>query len=175
MNTQQTNFSERALAENKIKSARYNLLLMIILTVVNLILLAVGSDSMMLFSATVPYFSVVLGMAFELQEFLIAGYVIAAVILALYLLCWLLSKKHFAWMLIALILFAIDTICLVLLYIGMQDFSGILDLVIHVAVLYYLFTGVRYGIKMRSLPEYQPYVDNTMEDAYVYENNTPEL
>ncbi len=51
--------SDAQVAVEKVKIARSNLLLMIAFTLVNIVLLVTGSDVMMLFSATVPYFAVV--------------------------------------------------------------------------------------------------------------------
>ena len=48
--------NQRSLAEEKFASARSNLLLMTVLSAINLVLLALGTETMLLFSATVPYF-----------------------------------------------------------------------------------------------------------------------
>lgn len=144
------NFKANALQQYNI--ARSNLLLMIILTVVNIVLLAVGADTMLLFSATVPYYVAAFGIFSEIGQLIAAGIAIAAVILALYLLCWIFSKKHYGWMVAALVLFILDSIAMVGLYIWAEDFSGILDLLIHIWVLYYLIIGVRYGYKLKNIP-----------------------
>lgn len=143
----------RTIAQQKYDSARSNLLLMLILTVVNIVLLFTGSESMMLFSATVPYFAVIIGIFFEDSTVLVMCLVIAAIPIILYLLSWIFSKKQYAWMVLALVLFAIDTVAMVALYINAGDFSGILDVLIHAWVLYYLILGVVNGKKLKTLPE----------------------
>ena len=145
--------NERDVALNKVKNARYNLLVMIIFTLVNLVLLMLDSTTFLLFSATVPYYAVAFNMIFVNGTLPVVGLVIAAICLLAYFLCWLFSKKNTSWMLVALILFIIDTICLILLYVLAGDFSGILDFVIHVMVIYYLITGVKYGSKLKKMPE----------------------
>ena len=147
----------RALATKNYTVARHNLLLVIILSAVNIVLYLAGSDTMMLFSATVPYYSVVFGWlysdAFGIPAYLVIGLCAAFVILALYFVCWLLSKKNGGWMIAALVLFALDTVALIALYIIASDVSGILDALIHAWVLYYLIMGVYYGNKLKTLPE----------------------
>ena len=84
-------------AAKKYNEARHNLLLVIILSVVNIVLYLTGSEMMMLFSATIPYFSVIFGHVWsqelEAPAFFVIGLCIAFVVLALYLACWLLAKK----------------------------------------------------------------------------------
>ena len=159
----------RARAQQEYNSARGNLLLVIILTVVNIVFLFAGSGTLMLFSASVPYFSVIFGQAFtwETQNnvFLYASLVFAGVILLAYLLCWIFSKKSSGWMVFALVLFIVDTVVMIALYVWMQEVSGILDAIIHILVLYYLFIGVRRGAQLPTLPpdeEVSPETPETM-------------
>ena len=79
--------------------------------------------------------------------------VIAGICLLAYLLCWIFSKKHYGWMIAALVMFIMDTLALVGIYLMIEDFSGIMDLLIHAWVLYYLFLGVTNGRKLKQLPE----------------------
>ncbi|MBQ2677179.1 MAG: hypothetical protein IJF54_07270 [Clostridia bacterium] len=153
MNTPQNAASPRVIAQQKYASARHNLLLMIIFTVVNIVLLIAQADLMLLFSATIPYFSAIFGVLASDPTTAVTYFGIAAVVLVLYLACWILSKKHYGWMVAALILFLIDTLTLAWIYITSQDTSGILDALIHVWVLFYLFNGVRSGHKLKNMPE----------------------
>ena len=151
MKEQQPKLQGRALAEQQYKSARANLLLMLALTVVNVVLYVVGADVMMLFSATVPYYAAIFGLEFG-GVLLIALMGIALVSVAAYLLCWIFSKQHYGWMIAALVLFSLDTLALVLLYLRAGEMSGILDAVIHALVLYYLIIGVKAGYQLKTLP-----------------------
>lgn len=152
----QANFSPREQLEQKYKSARMNLLLIIILTVVNVVLLLVGSDTMLLFSISVPYYAVVMGYFMGDQVMLITGCVIAAIMLAVYLLCWIFSKKRAGWMIAALVLFIIDTLVMGLMYLSAGEVSGIMDVLIHAWVLYYLIVGVITASKLKKLPAEEP-------------------
>lgn len=149
-NLQTRNEKENALKQLSV--ARGNLLLMIVLTVVNILLSLLGSDTMLLFSATVPYFAATVGILSEIGILVGIGVGIAAVILGIYLLCWIFSKKHYGWMIAALVLFALDTLAMIGIYMLYGDVSGVLDVLIHAWVLYYLVIGVRYGYKLKKMP-----------------------
>lgn len=172
MNNEIKETSVRQIAEKKYSDARNNLILMIAFTLINLVLLVVGSESMLLFSASVPYFTVIIGIGSEIQEILMACVAIAAVILILYLLCWIFSKKHYGWMIVALILFIIDSICMCALYIFAEDISGIFDVIIHIWVLYYLIIGVKYGIQLKKMPEEAiEEISREEKDNKIFQNN----
>ncbi len=140
---------ENALKQTDI--ARKNLLLMLALTVVNIVFIFFDSETMMLFTASAPYYAVVFGYYSETTAYLIAGLAVAAVILILYLLCFIFSKKNYLWMVVALVLFSLDSVILVALYVWAEDVSGILDALIHVYILYYLIIGVKYGHELKNV------------------------
>lgn len=152
-------------AQTKYNTARSNLILMLAFTLINVILLVVESDVMLLFSATVPYFVVAIGVGSEISSILTGCIVVAAIIMLIYLLCWFFSKKHYGWIVVALVLFILDSIAMCALYIFTQDFSGILDVVFHVWILYYLIIGVKYGSQLKKLPE----EEITTQDFPIYE------
>lgn len=143
----------------KYASSRNNLLLMLILTAVNIIMFVCGSYTMLLFSATIPYYLIVFGMLSESSTFLTLCIFLALIPMILYLLCWIFSKKHYGWMIGALVLFSIDTAAMAVMYLGAGEISGILDTVIHILVLYYLIIGVNSGAKLAKCK-----TDNVFED-----------
>ena len=105
----------------QIAGGRYSLLLILIFTVVNLVLLLVDSDRYFLFSASVPYYFTAFGIGMDsalsggIGTFTITALVISLLILAVYLLCWILSKKRTGWLTAALVLFCVDTVGLLFL------------------------------------------------------------
>lgn len=147
MRTQMSNRDQLQQAYNK---ARGNLLLVIILTAVNIVLFFLGSESMMLFSASVPFYGVVFGYYMGLT---VPAVILAVIILALYLVCWLQSKKKSGWMTVALVLFILDTLVMAGMYLLIEDASGFLDVLIHAWVLYYLILAISTGKKLKNLPE----------------------
>ncbi len=142
----------RELATQKYKEARTNLYMMIVLTAINIVLLFVEADYMLLFSATVPYFFVGLGLEFIGSSAYIL-IMIGIVILLVYLAMAIFSKNHYGFMIVALVLFAFDTLFMLGTLFITGDFSGLIDILVHIWVLYYLIMGVRYGNFLTNLPE----------------------
>jgi hypothetical protein len=174
MNAQQSATSTRQLAESKYKAARGNLLLMLVFTLLNIVLLFTGSDVMLLFSATIPYYAVIFGILSENAVFLMFTVVVAAIALIFYLLCWIFSKKRYGWMVAALVLFLMDTLAMVGMFLLAEEPSGFLDLVFHAWVLYYLFIGVTNGRKLKEMPEevVDAEVVNPQEDSVPFDGQT---
>ena len=162
--------SERGIIERNYNSARINLLLVVVATLINVILAVTSSDTYFLFTATVPYLLAYLSMYLcgmyppeyyegDLaliepwpSEVLVVALVIAFVIIALYALSFFMSRKgRVGWLIFALVLFVIDTLAL-LLYFGIS-FDMLLDYVFHGWILVILINGIRNHYKLRSLPE----------------------
>ncbi len=171
--------NERALFQQKYNTSRINLLIVLIATLINGALAAFGSTTYFLFSAILPY-SLVLGAAintgrfsdefyaqiewpegtpFEDASVLYIMIAIAAVMLLAYLLCWIFSKKKVGWLIAATVFFGLDTLYMVFIY-GISA-DSLFDLVFHGLVLYYLISGVVYGIKLNKLPPEEPVFEGT--------------
>ena len=180
--------TQRQLLESRYASARGNLLLVVALTVVNIILLVTNSDTYFLFSAYIPYLLVDLGMLFcglypsEVyadgladMQFLSNGFfavmlVIAVVILMMYVLSWLFSKKQkVGWLIFALVFFGIDTLALLLLNGFVVE--SIIDYVIHAWVIVSLIMGISSYFKLKKLPENE---DLEFEELEVNSEETAE-
>lgn len=126
--------------KNGYEVARGNLLAVILFTVLNVVFIFLESDTMFLFSATIPYFCASIGYWWGLYGY----FVVTGVVLLIYLACWYFSKKHKAWLIVALVMFIIDTIFMLWAYGFEFDTSMIVDLVFHIWVLFYLVGGVMY-------------------------------
>lgn len=137
-------------------TARYNLLAVIALTALNIIMFLTGSESYFLFSATMPYQLVVIGwvMAQEgaASAILVITIIAAALIIAAYLVCFFIGKKHVWGMVVALILFAIDTVWFLFLAISAFDTSLIINFLFQAWVLYYLIMAIVYHFKLKAMP-----------------------
>lgn len=145
--------TKRQITQEKYNIARKNLLLMLILTIINILLVAFNLNIIMLFSATIPYYAVAIALFIQSNTLIIFGIGLAFILLVAYLVSWYFSKKHYGWMIFALILFLIDTLCMIALYISIEDFTGILDIIMHIWILYFLISGVINGYKLNKLPE----------------------
>ncbi|MBQ8475060.1 MAG: hypothetical protein IJ499_05300 [Clostridia bacterium] len=168
-NNEAQTVSPKALYESKYVAARHNLLLVVAFTTINLILLVAKSYTYFLFSAFVPYFLTDLGMWLggmyppeaymgEMEgvavfgtSFFIATVVISVIIIAMYLLSWIFSKKNKSgWLVFSLVLFSIDTVCMFLL--GGLSADSIIDVLFHVWVIWYLASGIIACNKLKKLP-----------------------
>lgn len=163
--------SQRQQLANRYASARHNILLVLIFTTINLILLVANRNSYFLFSAYIPYAIVSWGMFLcgkypaefyiEFEDFvaldsslLVITLVVAVVICVLYLLCWLFSdKRRVGWMIAVLVLFAVDTILMVL---GGISLDSVMDVVFHAWVVISLSMGTIAHFKLKKLPEEEP-------------------
>lgn len=165
--------SQRRVYEQQYKTARMNLLLVVAMTVVNLVLLATGSDTYFLFSAYIPYVATLYGMLFcghlppdyyteldgiqlfETNTFFVVMLAISIIITLLYLLFWFMSSKNRgAWLISALIFFSLDTI--LMLVIEGIALSAIIDILLHAYVIYSLIIGVRAYFKLKAMPTEAP-------------------
>ena len=158
--------NQRALLERRYNSARINLLLMIVLTAINAAIYFTDVNISFLFSASVPIYSLLYGYLFEsygVSGALTVGIAVAVVTLALYLLCWFLSKKKRGWMTAALVLFVID--CAALGFV-MWDLipansdlnvgTFLVEILFHIWILVTLILGVVAAAKLKKLPEQTP-------------------
>lgn len=140
----------------KFKRARSNLLLLIAFSAANLLLTALNASFYLLFSATAPQYVFAIGQMLAESNrnsiFLVVGLVIAVVILLLYLICWVFSKRRRGFLIAALVLFIFDTLMLGLLIwdVGFEA-SFLLDIAFHVWILYYLFSGATACSKLRGV------------------------
>ena len=170
--------------ERKYKAARSNLLLVVIATAVNLILAVSGSGTYFLFSAFIPYCLTTFGMVWcgrfppEFYEDGIENYVfldnsvfvilliLSILLTSLYLLAWFMSKKNrVGWLIFALVFFGLDTLGM-LIFNGFAA-DGIIDIVFHAWIIYYLVVGIIAHNKLKNYP----YED---EPVMAYQNAVPQ-
>lgn len=145
--------------ERRVAMGRSALLVVLCLTVLNLVLLMAGSNTYLLFSASVPYYLTVMARGYDLavyggvnQGYTWAALAVSAVLLGLYLLCWFLSRKTPAWLTVGLVLFALDTVCLALLcrFVFGGFVGSIPDFCIHGWVICELASGIRAARRLQS-------------------------
>ena len=127
--------------------ARNNLLGVVILTLANLVMIALDVDIGFPFSAVIPQFILVWFIEISMPVVM----TIAVIIVSFYLLFFFLSKRWRVFILIALIFFAMDTLFLLdfMLEFG---FSGLLlNLAFHAWIHFYLITGTIAWAKLRKV------------------------
>ena len=155
----------RAYLENKMRGGRYSLMLVLIFTVVNVAFLLLDFNSYFLFSASLPYYLTAFGKGFDnaftngswdvTGTYTLIALGISVVILGIFLLCWLLSKKRYGWLVAALVLFLLDTLFLAGFTWLLMDnpMENLVDFLFHLWVVWELFQAVRAGRKLSMLPE----------------------
>ena len=160
---------QRQALESRYLAARSNLLLVVIFTAVNMLILVTNGGSYFLFSASVPYILTSIGMylcgmypaeyypeggagmVFAPQGLFVLMLVISIIILAMYLLCWIFTKKHRVGpMIFALVLFGIDTLVMFWFY-GLRA-DDIPDIAFHIWVIVILAMGIGAHYKLKKLP-----------------------
>ena len=178
-NNTATQASPRDVLQGKYNSARHNLIIAVAFTLINIVLLFVDGNSYFLFSLFTPYLLVFLGMdltgrlpqlyteaEYAMIEFLpdTVFYVmlaIAAIIVALFVLFWALSKKNkVGWIIAALVMVCLDSV--LMLY--MQEIQDIImDIVFHIWVIVSLAGGISAYNKLKALPPEEEILDTTGE------------
>ena len=129
----------------------------VVLTFVNLLLIAINASVSFPFSAFVP--QVIIGIALSVYEellsvpFLIGGIAIALVVSSVYLVLYLLARKKLWPIVVALTFVVVDT--LVLLFLSMDDLaSSLIDIAFHAWVIYSLSKLI--GIRKKRANEIAP-------------------
>ena len=139
----------------KYKTARYSLLLMIILSVVNLFSI-VFADSYYLFSS---YITQILAycafQALTLNDTVLMVVFIAIGIVSVvpYILCYIFSKNKIGWMIAAMVMFGIDTAIMLVSYVPLIQTGEIalviFDIIFHIYALGTIIACVVYGLKLK--------------------------
>ena len=148
--------------------SRSNLLIAILFTILNIALIFLETDTMFLFSTTIPYYFALAGWYFESIIELVIGIVMIAVLLVF----WIISKKHRIGLIISFIYFIIDTIFMLWLYDFQFDASMIIDLLFHVWIMFYLVSGIMYKGNQKEhveeiIIEVNDNIDSTQSSNYL--------
>ena len=160
--------SPRKVYEQKYKTARTNLWLVVLFTAINLLLLVTNANTYFLFSASIPYILVSAGMlmcGFFPEEYYTGEFygmtfldsyvfiillVVAVAFTLLYLLAWFLSKNNrVGWLIFALVFFCLDTIGMI--FIGGISLESAFDILFHGWVIFSLSIGIHAHYKLKQL------------------------
>lgn len=150
--------NSREYLERQVNSGRGVLLGLLIFTVINLVLLLLEADRYFPFGASVPYFLTLLGVAFDSwggSGYTATALVVSGVVLAVYLVMWILSKKRSGWLTAAAVMFVVDTVALIWFSFTLLEnpLSNVKDLIFHAFILWELFRSAKAGKKLRELPD----------------------
>ena len=119
--------------QNLVKSARSTLLIAVAFTVLNIVLLLIGSNRYFLYSATIPYYLTFFGYMFDnfmVGTYTLTGLTMAVVPVAVLALSWYLSKQNHRWLMAATVVFVLDTAAMVAMLVWTGDIgASVLDIV----------------------------------------------
>jgi len=131
--------------------ARYSLVAVIVATVINIVLLLCNQIIILPFSATVPYYLSVLAVMAETQTQLWLFLPISVSFMVVYLVSALLSRLHYSFIIAAAALHLVDTVGAVYMLTLRLDASGVIDVVVHIAVVAILVIGAVSRIKLAKI------------------------
>lgn len=141
-------------AQQNYKTARYALLGLILVAVINIALLFAEFDIYFMSGVFLFYL-----LSFGTKLMGRTAYVLSAVlILALYVLCFVLSKRKRGWLVAALAMVCIDTLLLVFFALGSGEFiTFLMDILYHGSALWLLGMGVKNGKAATGERDSDPY------------------
>jgi len=162
--------------ERKFEKSRTISLWAAIFSVINLVLGLVNVDLMFLFGAIMPRYIIEFGRYFSEyfgnQLLFIIGVILAFMGIAIYGLCYALSKKYKAWILVALVLFTIDSLVLILWSSSLSfDFVLLFGIIWRFWVIFRLASGVKAWLDLKKAPLVVLTSQNNIEQ---YEENQDE-
>lgn len=176
---QNVDTSSREYQQQLLNRSRGFFLTIIVFTVINLVLVVMNQGTQFLFSASVPYYLTLISKAMDnggAAEWTVNGQntimalIVSAVILAVYLACWILSAKKHGWLTVGIVVFVLDTVALVAISFRLLEspMSNIVDLLVHVLIIWELSKGVTAAKNLKAMPE-------NVVDAKGYKGTTPDL
>lgn len=150
--------SSREYQQQLLARSRGFFLTVIVFTVINLVLLVLDKGLYFLFSASIPYYLTGLSLVMDggvVGQNSAMALGISAVVLGSYFLCWLLSAKKPVWLTVGICIFAVDTAALVYVCLKLLEspLDGLLDLLIHVLLIWEMSKGVTAAKNLREMPE----------------------
>jgi len=158
MNQTTTNLS-RALYERNIKNGSANLIYFSLFTIVNIVLLLVDSNLSFLFSAYIPQLMIAIGQGFAAATGSNGPLIVFSVLSVLFvggcILSAVLSKKKTGWLILGAVLTTLDTVLMLVVVLpSIGDFlvDGLLSILFHAWILYYVFNALISYQKLKALP-----------------------
>lgn len=149
--------NSRAYKEQQVTGARSFLLIALIFTALNLVLVMLNTMEATFFSIFTPYVLVLYGRLMDFGAMgsnTVTALVIAVVILVVFVLCWLLSKKKSGWLVAGAVLFVLDTAALLFFCYVNNAFSDMLvNILIHAYIVFILVRGCISAVKLKQMTD----------------------
>ena len=131
---------------NYYNTARANIWVVVLFSAINLVLTLGNTGRYVLFSAMAPLaffeYSRAFAEIYRNELFYILGAVMAAIIIIIYFVFWLLSKRFRVFILVSLIYFSFDCLLVIyLIFINGFDRSWIFDIIFHIWIMFVFIKG----------------------------------
>ncbi|MDE5604549.1 MAG: hypothetical protein K2I73_03075 [Eubacterium sp.] len=170
--------------QKRINTAKTSIILVAVLTIANTVLIAINSDMVFTFSAYVPQLVTFIfaDMAADMQEksYLYIGIAIAILMALIYVALWLGAKKKNVFIIVALVLFGIDSAVLLYDISSYFQASYFIDIAFHAWVIYDLILGIIAYSKLKKIPVEEMQQNSEQVNYYnpcpqnAEDNNTPD-
>ena len=151
------------------KMARINVVAILAFTLISFIMYFV-SESYFLFSIFTSVLFIALGKEYQkvpATGAMVVCIIVAILILAVFLVFWLLSKKHRWAMIVLLVLFAGDCVAILINF----SVQAILDIAFHAWMMYYFILGVKAAANLQKhFPQGVTLTQEQLNEAYRMEN-----
>ncbi len=137
----------------KINRGRYNLIFLVITSVINIFTISSGSSLILPYSSSISNYAVAFGIGGN-DTVRILGLIIACAVLLALMICYLLSKTKPMYLIIALSLVIADTIALFTISLSNGEFGNlfnVLDVLIHITIVIYLVKAIKAYSSLLSL------------------------
>ncbi len=166
-------------AKIKINRARYNLLFMVFMSVINIFFITSSGAIVVPYSFAISNYSMVFGIGAANENgnetIRILGLVIACSVLLFISICYILSKNKPAYLVISFALVVADMIALIAISATTETFGQvivILDLLVHILQIVYIFNAIKAYNRLISI---QASVKNNTSDQTPIEPIDPDI
>ncbi len=138
--------------EQKYLADRSWLLIIAMFTMINIILIVMEVDRSFYFSAFIPMIASVLShYFFDGTLKMLTVVVFCFMVVLIYLISYLFSKKNYFWLLIAAVLYTVDMVGMITFIVSMEyQTYWTLDIILHVIALFFLYRGFIIGKRLYS-------------------------
>ncbi|MBQ9036913.1 MAG: hypothetical protein IJJ19_04500 [Erysipelotrichaceae bacterium] len=138
--------------EQKYNADRSWLLVITIFTLINIVFIVSETDRSFYFSAFVPMIASALShYFFEGTLKLLTVVLFCGLVVVIFLISYLFSKKNYFWILISAVLYTVDLLAMIVFIASMQYQNyWTLDIILHVIALFFLYRGFFVGKKLYS-------------------------
>lgn len=167
----------------KVNRARFNLMFMIVLSIINIITILSGGNFQMPFSCSIASYSVALGKESYAQDGNIApiiiGLLLSFIVLLALTICYFRSKTNIVFLVAPIGIIIVDTFALLVISIFTGSVSSgtfFLDFVFHILSIYYLVKGIKAFKQIGDFREFpiEANTDSDSEDSVNEENSYDE-